>query len=185
MTEKPMHSGPPMSLTGEKSITGGNHPIFRRWRPLKFIIVAAVVLIALLVVASGWMQKELWMRQLGYTRVFWTLLSLQWELFCAAFVVAFLYLGINLRFARGNGATFHSGSGTGESAVAEKIDIRISPSNLKLAITALAAVAALIFAAIFHAQWDTYLRFRYGGPFGLSDPLFGADVGFYLFRLLL
>jgi hypothetical protein len=36
---------------------------------------------------------------------------------------------------------------------------------------------------IFYAQWDTYLRFRYGGSFGLSDPLFGADAGFYLFRL--
>ena len=48
---------------------------------------------------------------------------------------------------------------------------------------ALAAVAALIFAVVFYAQWDTYLRFRHGGSFGLSDPLFGVDVGFYLFRL--
>jgi uncharacterized membrane protein (UPF0182 family) len=48
---------------------------------------------------------------------------------------------------------------------------------------AIAAVAALIFALIFYAQWDTYLRFRYGGSFGLSDPLFGVDAGFYLFRL--
>ena len=31
--------------------------------------------------------------------------------------------------------------------------------------------------------WDTYLRFRWGGTFGFSDPIFGADVGFYMFRL--
>ncbi|MGC9197288.1 MAG: UPF0182 family protein, partial [Syntrophobacteraceae bacterium] len=43
--------------------------------------------------------------------------------------------------------------------------------------------AALIFALIFHSQWDTFLRFLHGRPFGLSDPLFGVDVGFYLFRL--
>ena len=48
---------------------------------------------------------------------------------------------------------------------------------------AVAAVAALFFALIFYAQWDTYLRFRYGGSFGLSDPLFGVDAGFYVFRL--
>lgn len=35
----------------------------------------------------------------------------------------------------------------------------------------------------FRGQWDTYLRFRYGGSFGVPDPLFGVDVGFYLFHL--
>ena len=50
-----------------------------------------------------------------------------------------------------------------------------------IALTA-AAVAAL-FALGFYTQWDTYLRFRYGGSVGLSDPIFGIDVGFYLFRL--
>ena len=48
---------------------------------------------------------------------------------------------------------------------------------------AVAAVGAVFVAGIFYAQWDTYLRFRYGGSFGLSDPLFGVDAGFYLFRL--
>ena len=48
---------------------------------------------------------------------------------------------------------------------------------------AMTIVAALFFALTFYAKWDTYLRFRYGGSFGLSDPLFGADAGFYVFRL--
>jgi uncharacterized membrane protein (UPF0182 family) len=146
-------------------------------------MVAAVVLIALLVVISGWIQKGLWMRQLGYTGVFWTLLALRWELFCVAFVVALLYLWINLRHAARNGDTFRSGHLTSESTVAEKLGIQISPTVLKLTMGTVAAAAALLFAAIFYAQWDTYLRFRYGGSFGLSDPLFGVDVGFYLFRL--
>ena len=183
MIEKPTHGEQPRLLAGEKSRAAGNYRIFRRWRPLKLIIVAAVVLIALLAVISGWIQKWLWMRQLGYTGVFWTLLSLRWELFCAAFVVALLYLWINLRLAARNGATFRAGNLTSESTVAAKLGIQISPTVLKLAMGAIAAVAALIFALIFYAQWDTYLRFRYGGSFGLSDPLFGVDVGFYLFRL--
>ena len=123
------------------------------------------------------------MRQLGYAGVFWTLLSVRWELFCAAFVVALLYLWINLRLAARNGATFRAGALTSESTLAAKFGIQVSPTVLKLATGTVAAVAALIFAVIFYAQWDTYLRFRYGGSFGLSDPLFGADVGFYLFRL--
>ena len=108
---------------------------------------------------------------------------MRWELFCAAFVVALLYLWINLRLAARNGATFRAGDLTSESTLAAKLGIQISPTVLKLAMGAVAAVAALFFALIFYAQWDTYLRFRYGGSFGLSDPLFGVDAGFYVFRL--
>ncbi|MFZ0931403.1 MAG: UPF0182 family protein [Syntrophobacteraceae bacterium] len=183
MIEKPTHGEWPRLLADEKNRSTGSYRIFRHWRPLKLIIVAAVVLIALLVLISGWIQKELWMRQLGYTGVFWTLLSLRWELFCAAFVVTFVYLWISLRFAAGNCATFRTGKLTGESTVVAKFGIQFSPADLKLAMGALAAAAAVIFGVIFYAQWDTYLRFRYGGSFGLSDPLFGVDVGFYLFRL--
>ena len=47
----------------------------------------------------------------------------------------------------------------------------------------ISAGVALFFAVGFYAQWDTYLRFRYGGSFGVADPLFGVDVGFYVFHL--
>jgi uncharacterized protein len=33
------------------------------------------------------------------------------------------------------------------------------------------------------AQWQDWLLFRNQRSFGLSDPLFDADVGFYVFRL--
>jgi len=36
-------------------------------------------------------------------------------------------------------------------------------------------------ASAFFTQWDTWLRFRYGGDFGMTDPLYGIDVGFYVF----
>ena len=150
---------------------------------MKFIIAAAFVLIALVAVIPGWIQKWLWMRQLGYVGVFWTIWSVRWELFAAAFVVALLYLGINLRFAQRNGAAFSGGKLRSPSTVTAELGIQISPRALKLATAAIAVAAGLSFAAIFYTQWDTYLRFRYGGSFGISDPLFGVDTGFYLFRL--
>jgi hypothetical protein len=181
--EKPTPSERPRLLAGGKGGAAGYYRIFRRWLPLNLILFATVVLIALLAVISGWIQKGLWMRQLGYTGVFWTLLSLRWELFGAAFVVAFLYLWINFRFAARNSTASPAGCVPSEPTVAAKLGIQISPTVLTLALTTVAAVAALFSALMFSAQWDTYLRFRYGGSFGLSDPLFGADVGFYLFRL--
>ena len=183
MIEKPTDVEQPRLLAGEKGRATGNYHISRRWRPLKRIIVAAIVLVVLLGVLSGWIQKGLWMQQLGYSSVFWTLLGVRLGLFGVAFVVALVYLWINLRVAAKNGATFRAATVTSESTVAAQPSIQIPPAVLKLAMGTIAAFAALIFGLIFYAQWDTYLRFHYGGSFGLSDPLFGVDVGFYLFRL--
>jgi uncharacterized protein len=123
------------------------------------------------------------MRQVGYAGVFWTLLSVRWGLFVAAFAAALLYLWINFRIAVRNGAAFRGGVLRRGSNAVSKIGIDISPTLLRLALGAVAAIGGLIFALIFFGEWDTYLRFRFGGSFGLSDPLFGADVGFYVFRL--
>jgi len=45
------------------------------------------------------------------------------------------------------------------------------------------AIVAAVFASGLYTQWDTYLRFHYGGSFGFADPIFGLDLGFYVFRL--
>ena len=123
------------------------------------------------------------MRELGYSGIFWTLFSVRWELFCAVFVVVSLYVWINLRLAARNSGAFRARGSTSESALVTKLGIRIPQTFLNLAMGAVAAVGALFVAMIFYAHWDTYLRFRYGGSFGLSDPLFGVDAGFYVFRL--
>jgi len=181
MIEKPLHLEPPRPPAIERRAVVVNYR-FPRWRPLRFIIAAVVVLIALMAIIPGWVQKWLWMRQVGYAGVFWTIWSVRWELFAAAFVVALLYLGINLRLALRNGAAF-SGGESRRPTIAAELGIQVSPRVLTLATAAITVAAALVFAAIFYAQWDTFLRFRYGGSLGLSDPLFGVDTGFYLFRL--
>ncbi len=185
MIEKLTPIEPSRPLADEKRSANGHHPLRGRrpMRLLRLLIVGAISVIAMLAFIPSWIQKWLWMRQLGYTGVFWTLVSVRWGLFCAAFAVALMYLWINLRLAARNGATFRAGNLTSQSTVAAKLKIQISPSVLNLAMATVAAFPALIFGLIFYVQWDTYLRFRYGGSVGLSDPLFGADVGFYLFHL--
>ena len=188
LIEKSPHVEPPRPLAHEKpSGNGSDHPIRigppRARRPMVLGIVGAIAIIAILALIPSLIQKWLWMRQVGYAGVFWTLFSVRWGLFCGAFVVGLLYLLINLRVAARNGASFRSGGSRSESALATRLGTEISPTVLKLVMGAVAAFAALFFAITFYTEWDTYLRFRYGGSFGLSDPLFGTNVGFYLFRL--
>jgi hypothetical protein len=188
MIEKSIHLEPAIPTAVEKPITNGNHHPFEGGRPtvrlpLRLAILGAIAILIVLASIPSWIQKWLWMRQVGYSGIFWTLFSVRWELFCVAFVVVALYLWINLRLAARNGASFRAGNLASEPTVATKLGVRMSRTVLNLVVGAVASVGGLFFALVFYAQWDTYLRFRYGGSFGLSDPLFGADAGFYVFRL--
>ena len=187
MIEKPtIAEQPKLHNLGKNSAIGGR----RASRHLvSLVIVAAILLIVVLVAIAGDIEKWLWMGQLDYAGIFWTLLSVRWAMFSSAFVFAFLYLWVNLRQVARNSGDFGGDRSAGRPAffagtdAVGQIGIDVSPRLLKLAAATVSAVVALFFAIGFHAQWDTYLRFRYGGSFGVSDPLFGVDVGFYLFHL--
>ena len=155
----------------------------RRGRLLTLIIGAVIWSIIILAIISGTIEKWLWMKQLDYTAIFWTLFSVKWLMFCLAFIVAFLYLWINLRLAIKKGAVLLEDNSAGSVNIVWERGTQVSLSGLKRALVTISVVVALFFALIFYAQWDTFLRFRYGGSFGLPDPLFGADVGFYVFHL--
>ena len=48
---------------------------------------------------------------------------------------------------------------------------------------ALAFVLALIGASGTVGQWNNWILFRHGGSFGVTDPQFHKDIGFYVFDL--
>src|ERR1039458_8664295 len=64
-----------------------------------FALIATVIVLSLIL---GLVQKWLWMRQLEYVGIFWTLLSVKWGIFGVTLFVSILYLWINLRFAARN-----------------------------------------------------------------------------------
>jgi uncharacterized membrane protein (UPF0182 family) len=137
------------------------------------VLVSAIIFLALLSKTTGLIEKWLWMGQIGYAKVFWELLSIKWALFGIAFGCVFIYLWVNLRIV----------TRTRPAAVKAAPGMWI-PRGLSRSMSAgIAAVPAVVFALTYYPQWDTYLRFRWGGLFGETDPIFHLDIGFYLFRL--
>src|SRR5271166_1293840 len=124
--------------SSRKGSVPGKHPPFRHL--LRLVIAAAVLFIIILGIITGDVEKWLWMRQLDYAGIFWTLLSVQWAMFCSAFVFAFLYLWLNLRQAVRNSAAFPEDGRargpanlSGADAIAQA-GIDFSPRLLKLAV---------------------------------------------------
>ena len=140
-----------------------------------WLVSAGAVIIALILISktTGLIEKWLWMRQLGYAHVFWVILSLKWAMFGIAFGCVLLCFWINLRVVARLVPTDSTG-----------MEQRGLPGGLTMFRSFLIAVVpAVIFALVYYPQWDTYLRFRWGGLFGATDPIFHLDMGFYLFRL--
>ena len=110
-------------------------------------------LILALMVIPELLQKWLWMRQLNYSAIFWTLLSVKWGMTCAAFIAAFLFLWINIRQAARNSfalaeaesATPNKAASNGKSHVIEIQGVVVSRD----AVMRLVAFAVVGVAAIF------------------------------------
>jgi uncharacterized membrane protein (UPF0182 family) len=181
ISRRPRHASIELNSETVRNSGSGNR--------LLWILAAVFVLIVALGSAASYVEKWLWMQQLDYSGIFWTLLSVRWGLFALAFLAAFLFLWGNLRQPIRNGFMLPRRGKTKSTEPLSEAEafawagIDISPRLLNAAVILISAAIALFLAAAFYTQWDTYLRFRYGGSFGISDPLYGIDVGFYVFHL--
>ena len=160
--------------------------------PGRITAIAAAVVAAFLIVLglTGYIEKWLWMSQLDYVGIFWKVLSVQCAMGLVAFIVVFGFLWLNLHRAVTAGADslgavqpWRSAQRAADSDANAAAFTKYFPVMLKSAFGLVSGVIALLFAVSLFSQWDTYLRFRYGGAFGVADPLYGVDVGFYVFHL--
>ena len=170
-----------IGITGpQPKVPGGN--VLAGW------IIAAIVVgigLWLLRVASDILVDWLWFSSVGYLEVFWTSLGAEAAVFGAAFAATMLVLWLNgrlaLRFARLSRTPAASAAG---------LNPPFDPFALirdRLPWPHIIAVAAVLIAVMVAAgeadDWATLLRYLYNVPYGSNDPLYGKDIGFYLFSL--
>jgi uncharacterized protein len=150
-------------------------------RILKIIGLIAIPLI-LLSISSSWIFEWMWLSELGYTQIFWTLKGTQITLVILSFLVAALYFILNFRYLAGQlqyanlNASPMQGSGI-------NINSEFVLKRIRQFFTLGALVLALLFALSFYIRWDESLRFISSITVGETDPLFNRDVGFYMFQL--
>ena len=147
------------------------------------LVLAGVLLVFALSALSGWIQDWLWMTHVGYTGIFWRILWIKFSAAGLSVLIAFLYLALNLRFAANAIFRLRGHAYEGRVMVYTRQGLRL-PAGIPRTVSILAsAVLSIFFAVAFYSQWDAYLRYHWGGAFGQTDPIFGRDIGFYLFRL--
>jgi hypothetical protein len=152
----------------------------RRRFPLRFVLLA-VFLLAVVGGPSlvGFYTDWLWFGELGYQQVFATMLRGQGTLFTLAFVLAVIWLTINLRLALAPIGDVRPVFTTREGLQV----VLPGRQQLRTIATAAAVVVAALFALYAASQWQLWLTWRNAVPFNRPDPILGYDVSFYVFSL--
>src|SRR5579864_1230811 len=157
----------------------------------RYAIAAAAAIACLIVVGriTGILVDWLWFSSIGYVGVFWTVLFARALLFVAMFAASAGAIGVSgllaHRYAR---AVYTSQAGVRSLSVVTEVsgDLAelVAPRvPWRSSITGAAVIFGLIIAASEISNWDIALRFLQQVPYGERDPIFGRDIGFYLFSL--
>jgi uncharacterized membrane protein (UPF0182 family) len=152
---------------------------------LSFWLITTVVVVGffLLLNLPDLVVEWLWMENLGHESVFWTIRLTQAGLFGSAFVAVLAFVGTNA-YALSRYLSTHRATYSREGVQTLDIgEVQMPLDRVNGFIAAGTAVLSLFFATIFLVRWDTFLRFSNGQPFGQPDPVFGYDIGFYIFSL--
>ncbi len=162
---------------------------------------AKAILIGLAVIFSvfkfvDWLAEYLWFEALAYESVFWRIRLLKVGFFLAAFISIFLYFWVNFRifatlldirslvYRLTTHAGFHPATADLiKSSFEQKAGSLIPGNRMPDHLFLLALAIALVFGFIHYYQWDTLLLYWWAGPYGQADPIYGRDIGFYLFEL--
>ena len=149
------------------------------------ILVSVLVGVVLLLVfsargLSSFYVNVLWFNGVGFSDVYWGILRSKVELAAIFSLGCFAFLWLNLLIA--DKVAPLTLPNTPEDQTVMRIREATAKSRGKLRI-ALALLIGLMLGLPASAQWQDWLMFRHRQAFSDGDPLFKANVGFYVFRL--
>ncbi|HEU5169510.1 MAG TPA: UPF0182 family protein [Gemmatimonadales bacterium] len=153
-------------------------PLLRRRSALVLVIAAFAAAVIFFPALTGLLTDWWWFREIGYEIVFTRTLTTRVLLFLAAGGLAAGMLYLNLRVAQ-------------RGLVPNPVLLQLAPSAPRLNITValrrlslpVSLALGLLAGLAATPAWDLVLRVIYRTPFGIADPVFSRDVGFYVFTL--
>jgi len=151
-----------------------------RLRGLPGLVVLGILLLFIVPSGVAYYTDWLWFQELGYQRVFLRQLNAQTMVFAVTFGIAYLFLFLNLRLARGR-TVDRPRVVIGRGADGRPVSLE-GRQVAGLAVP-VSAVAALLMAVTSASNWLAWLNFLHAKSFGMADPIYGHDVAFYVFRL--
>ena len=143
--------------------------------------IGIVLLLTLRQVATFW-TDYLWFSSVGQERVWSTLILSRVLLVVVASLVAFALLWVNLVLADRLSPRLGVVPGGPDEEIVMRFQEWVEP-RVRVVRLAVAAAFGILIGLAAGAWWEDFLLFTNHKPFGIVDPQFGRDLGFYVFRL--
>jgi uncharacterized membrane protein (UPF0182 family) len=144
---------------------------------------AVVAGLILLILFMKYYADWLWFQNMGYTGVFATMLGAKVLLFLI-FSTLFGILGwINMAIARKSGRHTRSIVLITPDQPFPSISTFLRHKHAGFAWGAVMLFLAAVMGLGAASSWETFLKFFHNSQFGVTDPIFSKNVGFYVFKL--
>ncbi len=152
-------------------------------RRSRILIAIALAVVLLLLIGPRFVDTYvdwLWFGELGYRSVFTTALITRIVVFFVVGIVfgAIVFAGLALAYR--SRPVFVPASGPNDPVARYRTAIM---SRLKLVGIGIPVAVGLLAGLIAQNYWMQIQLFLHGGDFGVTDPQFGLDLGFYAFDL--
>ena len=149
-----------------------------RRRSIFWVVAGLIAVLLLLSSTIAYYYSEiLWFDELGFLSVLMTMIYSRAGVGLAAALLFGLALCGNLFFARGTIVQIS------EQVAEDETRRWFQPAIISKIIVAVSAIFGALAGVSFSTEWEAVLRFLHATPFGIEDPLFARDIGFYIFSL--
>ncbi|NQT57138.1 MAG: UPF0182 family protein, partial [Desulfobacteraceae bacterium] len=141
-------------------------------------LLAVLLVWSLVSIYPDW----LWFKNLNFSPVFWTMLLSKFGSGTVVWLLLILIISINVYVAKRLIPKKKTGVAL-DNEVTFITQLGLSSKALNTLLIAFVLLLSFIVASKSSNQWDMILRYLYQQPFGNPDPIFGKDIGFYVFSL--
>ncbi|MGW5109127.1 UPF0182 family protein [Nocardia sp. NPDC004123] len=152
-------------------------------RRSRILLVTALVLAALLLVGprlTDAYTNWLWFGEVGFRNVYTTVLFTRILLFLVVAVVVAVIIWLALLLAYRSRPVFVPANGPGDPIARYRTTVM---SRLRLFGIGIPVLIGVLSGLVAQSSWVTVQLFLHGSSFGVKDPQFHLDVGFYAFDL--
>ncbi|MBF6174729.1 UPF0182 family protein [Nocardia blacklockiae] len=152
-------------------------------RRSRVLLLTALVLAALLLVGPRLVDAYtnwLWFGELGFRRVYATVLVTRILLFAVVALVVGVLIWLAMLAAYRTRPVFVPVAGPNDPIARYRTTVM---GRLRLFGIGIPALVGLLSGLVAQSSWVTVQMFLHGGSFNMKDPQFGLDVGFYAFDL--
>lgn len=153
----------------------------RKSRNPVYWVVAIIFFIVLVAVLPGWIVKWSWLDGLGYSQIFWKIKGTQFLLFFGALIIVLGYVLTNMYYLSKNISSIYLNFA--ETAWEQMGDKHITTRQIRRFLYIVGALIGFGFSTSYFYKWDNWFRFIHHKSFENIDPVFGHDMGFYVFQL--